>query len=438
MSRTSIFPPSVPDLARRSLMALPLLAALPAWARSDQLNTLSQLQTLLDDPTYPLASLSVLAQRDGRTVFEAHLGRRTVAPDARGQDLPVTSDTLFRMASVSKLVVALGVMRLVDAGQLDLDADIGRALGFALRHPRHPQQPITVRLLLSHRSSLLDDGDSYADARTTLQEMAQRGLKWAAAAPGRHFQYCNFNYVVLACVMERASGLRFDRLMQQQVLDPLGMQGSFDVHQLPAAQLTNLATLYRSAQGGPWVAQVDDYRAKPPKPPAHLSNYLLGSRGALFAPQGGLRTRVRDLAAVMAMLTAGGLHEGQRYLSQASVDALLSEQWRHDPLAGNGDNLGGIFQAWGLGAQHFIDRSKPGWGDRLIPAGGLQAWGHLGEAYGLMSGLMFEPRRRIGVIYAIGGTGADGDALHGRYSSFAPWEEKLLALLWPMALRGQA
>ena len=225
--------------------------------------------------------------------------------------------------------------------------------------------------------------------------------------------------------------------MQQQVLDPLGMQGSFDVHQLTAVQLTNLAALYRKEPGSAWVAQADDYRTAPPKPAVDLNDNVLGSRGAIFAPQGGLRTRVRDLAAVMAMLTAGGMHQGRRFLSQASVDAMLSEQWRHDPSTDNGDSLGGMFQAWGLGLQHFIDRSRPAWGDRLTPTGGLQAWGHLGEAYGLHSGLIFEPQRRIGVIYAIGGTRADAEDLHGRYSSFSPWEERLLALLWPVAWQGR-
>ncbi|MDN3920316.1 serine hydrolase domain-containing protein [Roseateles violae] len=417
-----------PDALRRRLLSLPLLAAMPALAQADGL------RDLLNDPANPLASLSVLVQREGRTVYEGCFGRRYIAPAASRRDLPVTVNTLFRMASVSKLVVALAALRLVEAGRFDLDADIGATLGFALRHPDHPQQPITARLLLSHRSSLLDDGDSYADTGMTLQRHVQRGLRWAAAAPGRHFQYCNFNYVVLAGAMERASGLRFDRLMQEQVLGPLGMQGSFDVHRLRPAQLAELATLYRRHPDGRWIAQVDDYHAAAPKPPPLPADYVPGSRPALFAPQGGLRTRVRDLAAAMAMLTNGGVHKGGRFLQQSSIDAMLSEHWRHDAPSGNGDDLGGLFQAWGLGVQHFIDRSGPSWGDRLTSAGGLQAWGHLGEAYGLLSGLIFEPSRRIGVVYAIGGIRAGSDALHGRYSSFSPAEERLLALLWKKLL----
>ncbi|WP_163360631.1 serine hydrolase domain-containing protein, partial [Klebsiella aerogenes] len=69
---------------------------------------------------------------------------------------PVTADDPVRIASISKLVVAIGVMRLVEQGRLDLDADVSRWLGWKLRNPAFPDAPISLRLLLSHRSSLTD------------------------------------------------------------------------------------------------------------------------------------------------------------------------------------------------------------------------------------------------------------------------------------------
>lgn len=65
-----------------------------------------------------------------------------------------------------------------------------------------------------------------------------------------------------------------------------------------------------------------------------------------------------------------------------------------------------------------------------MPRGGQQARGHLGFAYGLMSGLMLDPARRCGIVYAISGTGADPEAHPGRYSRFPLWEERLQGLLW--------
>src|SRR6476659_253122 len=84
-------------------------------------------------------------------------GASGLADRAGGRRL--TIDSPVRIASISKLVVALGVMRLVEQGRLDLDRDVSDTLGWTLRNPAFPDRPITLRLLLSHRSSLRDDVD---------------------------------------------------------------------------------------------------------------------------------------------------------------------------------------------------------------------------------------------------------------------------------------
>ena len=75
---------------------------------------------------------------------------------------PITPVDPVRVASVSKLVVAIGVMKLVEAGKLDLDSDVSRWLGWSLRNPAFPDRPITLRQLLSHTSSVRDHDDQYA------------------------------------------------------------------------------------------------------------------------------------------------------------------------------------------------------------------------------------------------------------------------------------
>lgn len=414
-----------------------------AWA-SDPLA--GKLQRLLDDPQFPLPGLSALVIRQGRVVFEGQYGQRVVASEGRTA-LPVTPDTLFRIASVTKLVVLLGFMRLVEAGRIELDEDVSGRLGFKLRHPRFAEVAITPRLLLSHRSGLTDEGGLFFELPATLQGLIGpqgriAAKAWGEQAPGRFFQYCNLNYGVLASVMEVASGQRFDRLMQQQVLDPLGLAGGFDASALPPAQLAQVAVLYRKRRDeqpwqpdGPWVPQVDDFWREPPKPFKGLADYQLGSNGTLFGPQGRLRISVRGLGVIARMLLSDGRHDGQAFLTPASVRQMCTEQWRFDAGAANGDNLGGLFQAWGLGLQHFIDRSEAGQGDRIHP--GQQAWGHLGFAYGLHSGLLFDPQRGNAIAYAISGEGADPVKFRGRQSSLPLFEEQLQGLLWAHA-RGEA
>ena len=426
-------------IQRRDLLAASGALLLSPLARAADAKLDAELRAVVEDAQFPLASLSVLVMREGRVTHEAQFGRRHVAPD-----LPVDAETLFRVASISKLVTGLGVMRLVEQGLLNLDADVGDLLGKPVRNPAFPHEPIRVRSLMSHQSSLRDEGGIAFDIKTNLvDELGSNSKCWDKEhAPG-WFAYCNLNYGLLATVMEKVSGQRFDVLMRERVLKPLGMRGGFNAVDFSEAERASVATLYRKQRivddkevwdlAAPWAVQADDWIVEPPKDPAGLDSYVPGTNGTLFGPQGRLRTRVRDLGTAMAMLLKGGVHEGKPFLKSSSVEALLSERWRHELSAFNGDNFGGEFQAWGTGLQHFIDRSGPGWGDRLRPQGGLFAWGHLGFAYGLQAGLMFEPARQSGIVYVLGGHSADPQKHRGRFSSFPVWEEKLHTILWHAA-----
>lgn len=423
-----------------------------AASRSTKDSALSMaMQALVDDARYPLAGLSVLCLQAGRPVYEGQWGRRFIA-GANGVDLPVTRDTLFRMASVSKLIVALGVMRLVDAGKMSLDGDVADWLGYPLRHPQFPSFPITPRLLLSHRAALSDEGGYRWGPEVSLRSVLSpdgalfaKGKSWLTHAPGSFFQYCNLNFGLLASVVERVSGQRFDRFMRSEVLSPLGMAGGFNPTHFTDDEMGHVATLYRKRSAderwnsqGPWVPQVDDFGGRRPTTPDVPASYVLGANGTLFSPQGGIRTRVQDLGVVVQMLLHEGQYNGRQFLSRHAVQALLSEQWRHDAKTANGDTVQGIFQAWGVGLQHFIDRSvldgTRGSGDRLQERGGVNAWGHLGDAYGLNSGVVFDFERQSGVIYVISGVSADPQQHRSHYSSFAHWEAQLLDRAWEYVL----
>ena len=430
-------------MKRRSLLAAAGLLTLPGVAAAADLN--AELAAVLADPRWPLAGLSVYSVAPGRKPFTAQFGQAHYAPDR-----PITPDTLFRVASISKLVTGLGALRLAEAGKLDLDADIGDVLGVRVRNPAFEHEPIRVHHLMSHLSSLRDAGGIAFPAGTRLADvLSQPGSKsWAADhAPGEYFSYCNLNYGLLASVMERAAGQRFDELMQQWVMTPLGLQGGFNGMGFSEAQKANIATLYRrqriekAADGkgedqeiwdlaAPWRAQTDDLDAKPLAPIAGLDDsYRPGDNGTLFGPQGGLRTRVADLGRILDMPLADGVLDGQRFLTRKSVDRMFTETWRHELPKANGDTFGGLFEAWGMGAQHFIDRSAPGWGDRLVPAGGVQAWGHLGFAYGLEAALLLDRKTRRGAVYVLNGHSAEPTQHRGRYSSFPAWQERLNGLL---------
>ena len=160
---------------------------------------------------------------------------------------PVSADDPVRVASISKLVVAIGVMRLVEAGALDLEADVSTALGWELRNPAFPDTAITLRMLLSHTSSLTDEAGYWqVPLDGQLRELLADPRAWDRAhAPGTFFRYTNLNFPLVASLMERASGERFDRLMQRLVLHPLGLRGGFEPGDFAAADQADIATLYR-------------------------------------------------------------------------------------------------------------------------------------------------------------------------------------------------
>jgi len=418
---------------------LPVADPAPAAADGGAAWLDHDLAALVSDPQRPLLAVAALAIRDGRVVYANQFGWRHLGGDGL-LPLPVTGRTLFRVASISKLVVAVGVMRLVEQGLLDLDADVSGLLGWTLRHPWHPQVPITLRLLLSHRSGLSDGGERYAfDAGMRLQDVLQPGgahfadgLNWnRALAPGAGFAYVNLNFGVVAQLMERATGERFDHLMQRLVLQPLGLRGGFDPSSFAPADQADIATLYRRRRmvdgrevwdpAGPWVVQADDFRQAPPQPPAGLSRYVIGSNGSLFGPQGRLRISVQDLGTLMLMLINEGRHAGRAFLQPASVALLASEQWRQAGPPPEGESVGAC--AWGLGGQRFTDRAEAGCGDRLVDGGGLVGWGHTGNAYGLKGLFVLDPQRRHGLVLLLAGPGADPATFPGHASALDRWQE---------------
>ena len=350
-------------------------------------------------------------------------GAQGLADRARGRAL--TIDDPARIASVTKLTVALGVMRLVEAGTLDLDRDVSDYLGWPLRNHAFPDRPITLRLLLSHTSSLRDEGDNYVvPLGRTLREMADQPASFDAEhAPGSYFRYSNLNFPLIGSVMERATGERLDALMARLVYRPLGLDACLNWTTCSDAAMARATVLYDQNNR----AIRDDLGGQRPAcpvfapsgNPCDLSTYRLGDNGALFSPQGGLRISVRDLATVGRLLINRGMHGRERFLGEASVAAIVRPAWRFDGTNGATDD--GFYCAYGLAAQ-LLPTATAGCRDDLFGGRGAMI-GHAGEAYGVRSGLWIDPERGIGIAYYSTSNGADPP--RGRHSAYRAIEEAL-------------
>ena len=329
-----------------------------------------------------------------------------LADRARGR--PLTIDDPARIASITKLVVAIGVLRLVEEGRLDLDRDVSAWLGWPVRNPAFPDRPITLRLLLSHTSSLRDEIDYAIPLGTSLQQaLADPAAFDPDNAPGTYFRYSNLNFPVIASVMERATGERLDALVDRLVLRPLGLDACLNWTTCSDRAIARAIILYDAA-GTPIRDDLGGRRPDcpvlaPEGRPCDLTDYRAGNNGALFSPQGGLRISVRDLATVGRLLLNGGMHEGRRLLSEDSVGRILAPQWRFD--GANGETDHGFYCAYGLASQS-LPVSVDGCRDDLF-GDGRSVVGHAGDAYGLRSGLWIDPASGTGIAYLSTGNGAD-------------------------------
>lgn len=346
-------------------------------------------------------------------------GAAGLADRAAGRAL--TIDDPVRIASITKLHVALGVMRLVEQGTLNLDEDVSGHLGWQLRNPSFPDRPITLRLLLSHRSSLRDDAGYALPLGMTLERAVAAPEAWDKAnPPGSYFRYSNLGFPVVASVMERATGERFDRLMERLVLKPLALDACFNWTTCTDRAIARAAVLY--APDGT-VLRDDLKGTRPPCPVVpdsdggcDLAAYRPGSNGALFSPQGGLRISVRDLTRVGGLLLRRGrLPDGSRFLAEASLAEMERGHWRFD--GGNGDTEKDFYCGYGLAVQ-ILARCPPGddpFGD------GKPRLGHAGDAYGLRSGLWIDRSTGRGTAYFTTGQGDDPQRGRSAYRAVEEW-----------------
>jgi CubicO group peptidase (beta-lactamase class C family) len=337
-----------------------------------------------------------------------------------------TPDDPVRIASVSKLMVAIGVMRLVEQGKLELDADVSTYLGWRLRNPAFPGQPVSLASLMSHTASVRDHDDRYAiPLGGSLKAVLADPASWdQRRGPGEaYFTYANLNFPIVASIVERVTGERFDQWMDRDLFGPLGIDACFN---WPTCSDDAVARAIVLTQHGRAVR--DDLHGVRPACPVvaasdgscDLARWRPGDNGALFSPQGGLRISARGLARVGRMLLGGGVIDGRRILSRESADALLAPRWTFD--GSNGDSEQGLWCRYGLASQQIASAMRGCRDDPGLPKG---AWvGHLGEAYGLRSGLWIDRASGTGLAYIV--TGLDDVPPRGR-SAFTAAEERAVA-----------
>ncbi len=284
-----------------------------------------------------------------------------------------------RIASISKLVMALAALRLVDEGKIDLQADVSEYLGWRLRSPFHPDVPITLANLMMHRAGLSDAAGYIVPLGESLEARLADPAAWRETGPPGEaaFEYANLGSPVVATALEAASGERYDRLIERLVFAPLGVTACLNWTLCDPATKWLAVTLYRHTGE---IARDDLADFDCPIPVAEgvactLQNYVPGTNASVFSPQGGVRIGMVDLAKIGQAMR----NRDDRILSPAAISAINAS------LLASENEGQEFFCYYGLHLQ-IIDASGNKCEDALI-GDGLMRIGHSGEAYGLQSGL---------------------------------------------------
>lgn len=279
---------------------------------------------------------STVLLQDGVPGAAAALVVQGAVVDARGfgwadvaRRVRATRETVFEAASISKVVTAFVVMRLVEEGRLDLDAPIERALGgFVLPGGAFDARGVTARRILSHTAGLNIGGYLGFDPGTPLQSLREslRGARDAGgealavvAEPGSGYRYSGGGYTLLQLAIEVLTGERFAAVAKRSVLEPLGMRHSS--FEQDATVRKRLAFSY------------------------DVADETVGPSRFTAQAAAGLYTTASDLARLAAALVPGpgGAPPGRGVLSPGSVAAMLT------PQPGAVIPASGETEQWGLG-----------------------------------------------------------------------------------------
>lgn len=293
------------------------------------------------------------------------------------QKKPVTAETVFHIASISKTVTAAAIMQLNAKGYFNLDDDIKRFLPFRVLNPSFPRASITFRQLLRHRSSIADNLDyllpfwesKYQQTDIPLdvflREYLMAGGKkfhsnknFINAAPGDQFVYSNVGYALLGYLVERISKMPFDKYCETHLFKPLGMsQTSWFPHQFPDAQLAtphsysdSLKTFIKHPQG-----KYPDY------------------------PAGQLRCTLKDLATFLACWSNDGNFNGRQIIPAKAVQSLTPKDM----------SLG--FHTWFM---YLLNTETP-------------MYSHSGHGPGISTYMLFDPFSKKGLVILMNGELSD-------------------------------
>lgn len=302
-------------------------------------------------PNAPVPGAAILVGRFGKTVAPRFFGRQGPEPDAE----PIRRDAMFYMASVTKPVIYLAAMRLVEHGQLNINDRVTRYIPEFTGQGKEAAQ---VLHLFTHTSGLPDELPNNAELRrqqVPLSRFVEEVIKTDLLfKPGTQFSYSSSGTILVAEIVQRLSGRSIRDFVRGEIIEPLGLKS------------TGLGSLGFSRQRLVRTI-VPDYQV------GNAGNWNTPYWREFGSPAGGLFSTPEDFAVICACMLSGGTWGGVRLLSPASVRMMTSNRLHDLPDLPEPVRR---TQPWGLGWKLNHLGTPDSWSDLLS----RRVFGHTGSA----------------------------------------------------------
>lgn len=251
----------------------------------------------------------------------------------------INDSTLFMIASCSKPVTALAILKLFNDKKLDLDLDINTYLPFKISNPHNPNILITIRMLLSHTSSIKDNwsvmdplyttnsgGDSPIKLNTFISDYFLNNGKYYDTnenffneKPGEYWEYSNMGYALLGLIIEQVSGKNFSTYMEEDIFHPLEMNNSYwFLKDIPTKNIARPHTLPENK--GDTVKILKHY-------------------GFPDFPDGQLRTTTSDYLKFVQLILNNGKIKNKQFIDKKIIELFHTVQYpevhKHQAIAWN-------------------------------------------------------------------------------------------------------
>ena len=308
---------------------------------------------------YTTTGASVTIIKNGSVAYTYEYGYAN-----KKKKVKVSQNTKFRIASITKVFTSMLAMTEVDDGKLDLDGNLSDVMGYHFINPSYPKKKVTMRMLLTHTSGMIDRDDEFSKKLRNITG----NRDFYVSPPGEKFLYCNLGMGIAGAVVEKSANQTISQYAKDKFFEPMGIDASYD------AKYLSDKSLVAECYAGDKVSASSHYLCRSQEKGKPGDTFHLG--------QGGLLISSVDLARIFTVLINDGQYNGRQYISQNSLSEMLTDQ--------KIDTGKGFAQCIGIRKSGELIKNR-------------KMYFHNGASYGIFALMAYDPADKSGIVIITSG-----------------------------------